>query len=170
MRALLVVLAVLAATPALAAEEDHDADLRDWPVPFAIVKAGVGIPGVPSLAAELFVREWLTLQLEGGNGPIGAFGAVSARYRPCWRCERGGPALALGIGPELTVIPFGEDDRTGIIATILVEPAFVWRFTQRFGAMVGLKLGVGPEWDFKNGAFFGSEVVLLGGLYLGLQF
>jgi hypothetical protein len=140
-----------------------------WPRPLFILKAGLGLPGLPGLAAEVFLRDSLTLQVEGGTGLVGAYGATSVRFRPCWGNARGA-TFCLGLGPELTVIPRGEAERTGIIVTLDAEPAFVYRFAPRFGWTVGLKLGLGPEWDFQNGQLVVFELANVFSLYTGVQF
>ncbi len=163
-----IVLLALCVSGSAFAESDDD--LRDWDEPWAIVKVGVGLPGVPSLAAELFLRESLTMQAEGGNGPIGAYGALSVRYRPCFGCTSGGPAFAIGAGPELLVIPSGEDERTAVIPALIVEPAVSWRFLPHLGVVLGIKGGFGWDFDWKNGAYYGSEPAILFGINLGVQF
>lgn len=162
-----VVLLTLMAAGTARADTD---DLREWDRPYGIVKAGIGLPGLPGVAAEIFLRDRLTIQAEGGTGLIGAYGAVSVRYRPCLGCDRWGPAIALGVGPELTVVPFGEDERTAILPTLTVEPAFSFRFHERFGLVLGVKFGVGYEWDFKDGGYYGSDIANIFGINLGAQF
>lgn len=143
---------------------------EEWPRPYIIAKLGVGIPGVPGLSAEFFLRDSLTVEAGGGNGPIGAYGSLSARWRPCWGCRERGAALSAGLGPELIVIPSGEQGRTGIILAAIADLAFSYRFAPRFGWTVGLKLGIGPEWDFLDGALYVVEPALVGSLYTGVQF
>jgi hypothetical protein len=143
---------------------------EEWPRPYVIAKLGVGIPGVPGLSAEFFLRDSLTVEAGGGNGPIGAYGSLSARWRPCWGCREQGAALSAGLGPELIVIPSGEQGRTGIILAAISDLAFSYRFAPRFGWTVGLKLGIGPEWDFLDGALYVVEPALVVALYTGFQF
>ena len=136
-------------------------------------KVGVGIPGVPSGAAEVVLTGRQSLVAEGGTGPIGAYGTLGWHHRPCWGCESG-PGFALGLGPELTLIPRGEDSRTGFIATATAEPALVWRFSDHLGGTLGLKVGLGPEVDLRHNADgtttrIGPELALLGALYIGVR-
>lgn len=138
--------------------------------PRAIVKLGIGVPGMPGAGVEVFVAEHWTAQLEAGTGLIGDYGAVSARWRPCWGCRPEGSQLALGLGAEATLILNGEGGRTGILATLLVEPSYTYMFSRHFGTALGLKLSLGPEWDFVDGEFL---VVDLAGtilLYAGIAF
>lgn len=155
---------------AQASEAPAPAATEAWPRPYVIAKLGLGIPGVPGVSAEFFVRDSLTVEAGAGNGPIGAYGSLSARWRPCWGCREHGAALSAGLGPELTVIPSGEQGRTGIILAAIADLAFTYRFAPHFGWTLGLKLGAGPEWDFLDGALYVVEPAIVGALYTGIQF
>lgn len=165
-----LLLGLLLLLPLTTQASEAPAPAEAWPRPYAIVKLGVGIPGTPGFSAEVFLRDSLTVEAGGGNGPIGAYGSLGARWRPCWGCRERGAALSAGLGPELIVIPSGEQGRTGIILAGLADLAFSYRFAPRFGWTLGLKLGIGPEWDFLDGALYVVEPALVVALYTGVQF
>lgn len=141
--------------------------------PYGLLKVGLGLPGLPGYAAEIFVADTWTLELEGGNGLIGGYGLVGGRWRPCWGCDAGA-GFALGLGPELAFIPDGEHGRTAIYGAFAVSPAFVYRFAPHFGLTTGLKVSVGSgvEWETTADGtrrFIEPELINLFMLYVGVQ-
>lgn len=141
--------------------------------PYGLLKVGLGLPGLPGYAAEIFLSDAWTLELEGGNGLIGGYGLVGGRWRPCWGCDDGA-GFALGLGPELAFIPYGDHGRTAIYAAVAIAPAFVYRVSSHFGLTTGLKVstGSGIEWETQDDGtrrFIDPELINLFMLYVGVQ-
>jgi hypothetical protein len=146
----------------------HADDPLRWPDPIAIAKLGVGLPGAPGVALEVFAARHWTVQGEGGDGLIGPFIAASGRWRPR-ECGAGG-SFGLALGPEVTVLLDGGNGRRGVVVAGLIEPSYVHRFRPRFGLTAGVRFALGYEWDFEDGDQVAASLANTFAVFAGVVF
>ncbi len=117
--------------------------------PWAIIKAGMGIPSGINLLAEIYINDNWTI--EPGVNVTVSYGAVmlGTRWHPdalCWNCK-GTVSFTLSPGAEVGHASAGEGRNAGTIITGSDEAEFRYRPSKHFILAAGLRTSDGTYID-----------------------